>query len=138
VDASSLARLGSSIIAAALPRSTAQLTGLQVALPQMAAHDRLGAPRSGTAGAAVGAIVGAEAVPDRVFNVAERLYPQWFSAGGISQWLQGYYLRYSAATQTYIGSAGGRLYVLGPAFGPQLLDLGPLGPWLTVAAEAGY
>lgn len=138
VDATTLARLGSSIIAAAWPRPTAPLTGMQVSPAQMAAHDRLGAPRSGTASASVGAIVGADALSDRVFNVAERLYPHWFGAGGLSQWLQGYYLRYSAATQTYIGSAGGRLYVLGPAFGPQLLDLGPLGPWLTVATEAGH
>ncbi len=134
VDASTTARLGATIVAAALPRASAPLSGMQLVLPQMAAHDRLGAPRNGH----VGAVASAEAVSDRVFNVAERLYPQWFVAGSISQWVQGYYLRYSPATQAYIGSAGGRLYVLGPAFGPQVLDLGPLGPWLTVASEAGY
>ena len=133
LDASTLARLSSTSISLALPRAEAPLQGMTVLLPTQANDDRLGAPRDGVAGA----MVGTQSASDRIFNYAQRIYPQWFLPGTTSQWMAGYYLRYSAATQTYIGTTAGRLYVLGPAFGAQVLDFGPLAPWLALATEAG-
>lgn len=139
VDGSSLARIGSSIISALLPRSGSPLAGMAVEQAQQAAEDRLGAPRSlAAAGNTVGALLGSDPVSDRLFNFAERFYPQYFAGHGISATASGYYYRYYPLTQNYIGTASGRLHVLGPAFGPQPVDLGPTGTWLPLAMDAGF
>ncbi|NRF66023.1 hypothetical protein HLB44_03370 [Aquincola sp. S2] len=138
IDSTSLGRLGGSIVAALLPRSGAPLADMAIAAAQQAAHDRLGAPRGLVGGASVGAIVGVEPTSDRLFNFAERFYPEYFPTHAASGHAIGYYYRHHAATDTYIGSKDGRLYVLGPAFGGQITDLGPLANWLPAAQEAGF
>ncbi|WP_284619797.1 hypothetical protein [Aquabacterium humicola] len=141
VDASALGRLGGSVIAALLPTASAPLAGIAMAVAQQAAYDRLGAPRGLVVGAigSAGGSGGADALTsDRLFNFAERFYPEYFAGHAISGHASGYYYRFYPATATYIGSQGGRLYVLGPAFGNQVTDLGPLVNWLPAAQEAGF
>ena len=77
---------------------------------------------------------------DRVFNWAESKYAQFFKpSGAASQSAFGYYFRYYAQTDVYLGSAGGKLFVYGAQiFGPSILDLGPLSTWLSQAQAAGY
>ena len=142
IDASSTGRLGGTIVAALLPSAAAPLSDMAAAVSSMAAYDRLGAPRgqagSAGAGASIGAIGGIDATSDRLFNFAERSYPGYFAGHAVSATGFGYYFRYYPATQTYIGSQGGQLYVLGPAFGAGVVPLGPLSAWIGTAANAGY
>ncbi len=137
IDGSSLSRIGSSIVTALQPSAGSALRGLAVAHALQAGEDRLGAPRSASAGV-VGALVGTQAESDRLFGFAERHYPQWFPPHAVSTSLSGYYVRHYPSTGHYIGTANGRLYVLGPAFNHQITDLGTLQAWLPTAAEAGY
>ena len=77
---------------------------------------------------------------DRIFNWAESQFSQYLKpAGAASQSAFGYYFRYYAQTNVYLGSAGGNLYVYGPqVFGPDILNLGSLSSWLSQAQAAGY
>lgn len=77
---------------------------------------------------------------DRIFNWGESRYSQYLKpAGAASQSAYGYYFRYYAQTNVYLGSANGKLYVYGPqAFGPDILDLGTLSSWLIQAQADGY
>ncbi len=136
VDITSLARAASSIVTALLPRAGSPLAGLAVPLGTPPAEDRLGAPRAATGGT-TGALIGVNAASDRLFNYAERYYPQLFAGHAVSGTYQGYYYRYYPATQHYIGTAEGRLYVLGPAFNNQITDLGLASTWLPLALDAG-
>lgn len=139
IDGGSLGRLGGTLVAALLPNTAAPLGAMAAPLATMAAHDRLGAPRGGTGSAAsVGAIGGPNATSDRLFNFGERFYPDHFSGHAVSATGLGYYYRYYPATQTYLGSQDGQLYVLGPAFGPAVVPLGPLSAWIGTAADAGF
>lgn len=139
VDGSSTGRLGSSLLNALLPAASNPAAGMAVSLAQPPAEDRLGAPRTTTGPAAsVGALVGLQATADRLFNYAERFYPQLFAGHVVSNVYEGYYLRHYPATGHYIGTANARLYVLGPAFGNVVTDLGPLATWLPVAQAAGF
>jgi hypothetical protein len=141
VDGSTLQRIGSSIISALLPRPGSPLTGMAIPLPQQPAEDRLGAPRNNTSAVgtsdAVGALLGNNANADRLFNFAERIYPQLFASHAVSTTGFGYYYRYDPRSGNYIGIADGRVYVLGPSFNNQLLDLGPVRDWLPLALDAG-
>lgn len=141
VDSSTLQRIGSSIITALLPKAGSPLAGMAVAQTQQPAEDRLGAPRNnpvvvGTTDT-VGALLGSNTVSDRLFNFAERIYPQLFSSHSASATNSGYYYRFDPRTGNYIGTAGGRIYVLGPSFNNQLVDLGTVGTWLPLALDAG-
>lgn len=142
VDASTLGRLGGSLIAALQPTASAPLTGMAMSVAQQAAYDRLGAPRglagAGRAGAIDAASGSAALTSDRLFNFAERYYAEIFGGHAVSTSASGYYYRFYPATASYIGSQGGRLYVLGPAFGNAITDLGPLSAWLPAAHDAGY
>jgi hypothetical protein len=138
IDGSSLGRLGGTLVASLLPNAAAPLGGMAAPLPTMAAHDRLGAPRGHSGSASVGAIGGSNATSDRLFNFGERFYPDYFAGHPISATGFGYYYRYYPATQTYLGSQDGQLYVLGPAFGPAVMPLGPLAAWIGTAADAGF
>jgi hypothetical protein len=140
-DRTSPRTLGASLIDAALPRSTflgdAAARGVRTGDASAGRADRLGAPRIG-AQDPPGAVVSTEPGADRVFALAHRSYPQWFGPGSRSAWLEGWYFRHHAAAQTYIAARAGRLFVLGPDFGPDVVDLGPLAPWLQQARDAGY
>ena len=72
------------------------------------------------------------------YSQAERIYGAVFDPSQTSQMLSDIYLRHYPATQTYLGTLGGRLYALDPAFGPDVVDLGPLGGWLSQALAAGF
>ncbi|MFN0182323.1 MAG: hypothetical protein ACKVQR_00750, partial [Aquabacterium sp.] len=78
------------------------------------------------------------AAADRLFNWAERVHGAVATPAQMSQMLSGWYLRHYPQTQTYLGTLGGRLFVLGPAFGPNVMDLGLLDAWLAQAAAAGF
>lgn len=138
IDTTSLGRIGGTIVAALLPQAGAPLAGIGQAMPQVSPHDRLGAPRGTGSGADVGAIVGTEALSDRLFNFAERYYPEFFPTHAASGRISGYYYRHYPASGHYIGSKDGQLYVLGPAFGNQITDLGPSLNWLGAATSAGF
>lgn len=140
VDATRLETLMASTLNALLPGADSVLRGLPAsALAAAPAFDHLRAPRG--AGVAVGALAARsadEAAADRLFNWAERVHGPVFSPAQTSQVLQGYYLRHYPRSQTYVGTQGGRLYVLGPSFGPAVVDLGRLDEWLPQARAAGF
>lgn len=76
---------------------------------------------------------------DRVFNYIEALYPQYAApASPSSATFDGYYYRYYAATNAYLGSKNGQLYYLVPALSPDIQPLGSLTEWLAAAKAAGY
>jgi hypothetical protein len=64
--------------------------------------------------------------------------PHWFGPGGRSAWREGGYVRHHAAAHTCIAARAGRLLVLGPDFGPDVVDLGSLAPWPWQARDAGF
>lgn len=136
-DARHLSTLASSLIALSLPRPGGSAAGGSIASTRQSTEDRLGAPRPASA-ATLGAITSADPVSDRLFNYAERHYAAYFPGHSVSGTIQGYYYRFYAATNSYLGTLGGRLYVLGPPWNNQVADLGPLTTWLPVAAEAGF
>jgi hypothetical protein len=138
VDGTSAGRLGGTMVAALLPNPAAPLADMSTAVSTMAAYDRLGAPRDQAGAVRVGAIGGVNAPSDRLFNFGERFYPAFFAGHAVSATGFGYYYRYYPATQTYLGSQGGQLYVLGPAFGPAVVPLGALSDWIGTAAAVGF
>jgi hypothetical protein len=142
VDTRSLAALAASSLTALLPGADSPLQGLSASsLATVPTHDHQRAPRAAPAMVRIGALAGrpaAQASGDRVFNWAERVYGVVFDPATTSATLSGFYLRHYPATQSYLGTLGGRLYVLGPAFGPAVVDLGPLDGWLTQAVAAGF
>lgn len=76
---------------------------------------------------------------DRVFNYIEALYPQYAApASPSSATFDGYYYRYYAATNAYLGSKDGQLYYLVPALSPDIQPLGSMTEWLAAAQAAGY
>lgn len=76
---------------------------------------------------------------DRIFNYLEAAYPQYISpATSPSGSAFGYYYRYYASTNSYVGTANGTLYYLGPLSAQQVVPLGSLAEWSAVAAQAGY
>ena len=75
-------------------------------------------------------------VADCLFNWAERTYPNLFApAGAVSATYAPYYYRYYSGTANYLAtsSADNHVWVLGPASGNALLDVGPVASFLTPA-----
>ena len=76
---------------------------------------------------------------DRVFNWAERQYPNNFlpknAATGTAQ---GYTYRYYSATDEYVGVKDGKVYYFKPGVTPAPQDVGSLQTYLQSAAQAGY
>lgn len=135
LDTTSAARIASSIVSALLPRAGSPLAGMATGHALQPGADRLGAPR----GSVTGALAGTQADADRVFNYAERYYPQFFAGHAASTTGFGYYYRHYPATQTYIGTASARLFLLGPLLtGGQVLDYAALAELLPVAIDAGF
>ena len=134
IDATSLSSLSTSIISGLLPAANSPLRGMAMPWPSQSPVDALGAPRDGTAGALVGTLSDA----DRLFNWAQFAYPQLFAPAAGSSVIAGYYARHYPGTQSYLGTTGGHLYVVSPALGGQVMDLGPLADWLPLALSAGY
>jgi hypothetical protein len=76
---------------------------------------------------------------DRVFNYLEATYPQYVAPSGFRSAVgSGYYYRYYASTQSYVGTMNGNVYYLVPAINNQINLLGSLSDWLAQAAAAGY
>lgn len=135
-DRSSLARLASTLTDAAVPGPMPG-AGVRSGDGRAGLADRLGAPRAGNADAP-GAIVSAQPDADRLFGYAHRTYPQWFGTGSTSATIDGWYFRHHAPAQSYIAVRAGRLFILGPDFGPDVVDLGPIDAWMSLAREAGH
>jgi dienelactone hydrolase len=77
--------------------------------------------------------------PDRIFNYAEVTYPALFApAGTASQTAAGYYFRYYAQTNSYLGTNGGKLYYYAPDKSSSIVPVGDEAPFLNQASEAGY
>lgn len=77
---------------------------------------------------------------DRIFNYLEAAYPQYAAPSSpASQFIaEGYYYRYYAKTNAYVGSKDGNLYYLVPAISNQITLLGTVAEWLAIATAAGY
>jgi hypothetical protein len=142
IDGSGLTALVSSTLSALQPGTDsalqAQVASSAAAIP---AVDHQRGPRAAGQGPTIGALAAPDAtraMADRVFNWAERLYPVWFDRAQVSQPLAGFHARHYPGTATYVGVQAGRLYVLGPAFGPAVRDLGPLSDWFAQARAAGF
>lgn len=77
---------------------------------------------------------------DRVFNYLEAAYPQYLApAGGSAAGTAlGYYYRYYASTNAYVGTQDGSIFYLVPAISGDINRLGSLAEWLALAAEQGY
>lgn len=76
------------------------------------------------------------AVSDCIFNWAETGYPEYFSPSGAkSAAATPYYFRYYPGKTTYLAtsSADNHVWAYGPITGNQLLDLGPMGAYLSPA-----
>ncbi|WP_284619183.1 hypothetical protein [Aquabacterium humicola] len=79
------------------------------------------------------------AAEDRVFNWAERVYPNNFlpknpaTASGA-----GYTYRYYPSTDEYVGAKDGRVYYFKPGITPAPQDVGALQQFLDQAKNAGY
>ena len=75
----------------------------------------------------------------RVFNYLEATYPQYVAPKGATSTIgSGYYFRYYASTNSYVGSLNGNVYYLVPAIDNQVHLLGSLSDWLAIAAAAGF
>lgn len=62
-----------------------------------------------------------------IFNLAEQLYPQFFSPANVDdQLLEGFVYRYYPTTNTYIGIKNGEVFVLGDAFGSSVQRIGTI------------
>lgn len=73
---------------------------------------------------------------DCLFNWAEQNYAQYFSpAGATSATYTPYYYRYYSSTGNYlaVSSNDDHIWVLGPGFGNNLLDVGPVTNFLSVS-----
>ena len=76
---------------------------------------------------------------DRTFNFLEAAYPQFISpASAVSMTGGGYYFRYYAATNSYVGTKEGKIYYLVPAISADIQLLGDLATWLGAAVAQGY
>ena len=92
-----------------------------------------------------------ESDSDRLFAYLEAAYPDYVApanafppantlspVSSVSATAEGYYYRYYPATDSYVGTANGKLYYLGSAFNNQIIDLGSLSEWVATAIAAGY
>lgn len=71
---------------------------------------------------------------DCVFNWAERTYPEFFApTGDGSSIFESFYYRVSLSTGNYLALYDNHLWVLGPATGNSLLNIGPMSLYLTLA-----
>lgn len=76
---------------------------------------------------------------DRIFNYLEAAYPQYVApANAVSTTIEGYYVRYYARTNAYVGTANGNVYYLVPAISNEIQLLGSMADWLGLAVGAGY
>ncbi len=76
---------------------------------------------------------------DRIFNYLEAAYPQYVApANAVSTTIEGYYVRYYARTNAYVGTANGNVYYLVPAISNEIQLLGSVADWLGLAVAAGY
>lgn len=86
-----------------------------------------------------GGVVPTVSDADRIFNYLEATYPQYVApSGAASATGSGYYYRYYANTNAYVGTMNGNVYYLVPAINDQINLLGSVKDWLAAAIAAGY
>lgn len=91
---------------------------------------------AGIVDAVAAVTLASNALSDCVFNWAERTYPQFFSpANAVSATVSTYYYRYYSGTGSYLATSSPdmHLWVLGPDFGNNLVDVGLRASVLTMA-----
>lgn len=75
----------------------------------------------------------------RIFNWAEATFGQYFAPRGQScQDAAGYRYRYYPDSKSYLAAKDGRVYVLIPALGDKILDVGTIADFLGQAKTAGF
>lgn len=74
---------------------------------------------------------------DRVFNWAERQFPEIFPKGSTGGTWEGFYFRHYAITQTYLAVKDGRVY-LHNDLNWKLQDVGAMRTYLDIAAGQGF
>ncbi|MBI5256662.1 MAG: hypothetical protein HY855_09190 [Burkholderiales bacterium] len=88
-----------------------------------------GPPRRALSGAEAAAVDPADAA-DQLLDFAEVYYPEYFPEHAASATLEGYrYRQYS--TGIYLAVREGQVFVLGGAFGSEVVAVGPLGQFIT-------
>jgi cyclophilin family peptidyl-prolyl cis-trans isomerase len=76
---------------------------------------------------------------DRLFNYLEAAFSQYLPLpGSASANGAGYYYRYYASANAYVGTANGMVYYLVPSVSGAIGTLGTLADWLAIATAAGY
>lgn len=71
-----------------------------------------------------------------LFNFAQSTYPAHFSpASDAVQEIEGYLVRYFAATDTYLGTRGQEVYVRGDAFGPGVIRVGVISDFISTQSD---
>ncbi len=95
-----------------LPRRTLAAFAMAAALPLTPAH--------------AGAPAGRQLTPGELFNYAEAQYPALFPAHAVNQSAPPYTYRYYPATGHYLGVADQKVFLLGPASGGSVKQVGVL------------
>lgn len=76
---------------------------------------------------------------ERVFAWAEQAYSPFLqSPGALTRIADGYYYRYYAATNAYVGVKNGDVHYMGPASGNRIVRMGTLAEFVAQAQAAGY
>jgi len=77
--------------------------------------------------------------PDRIFDWAEATFPAYLSpAGSASQTAIGYYYRYYAQTNIYVGIMNGAVFYYAPGTSASIINLGDQASYFNSASQAGY
>lgn len=112
-------------------------TGSSTSATTGTATGTTGTSTAGTTSAGDTSAVASNADADRLYDWAERTYPQFFSSHGISsQDSNGYYTRYYPGTNVFLTSRDGQLYFIDGNRYEGMLGLGRVSDWLKQAGLA--
>jgi len=71
---------------------------------------------------------------NKLFDWAEAEFPQFFSPSETTFELNGYLVRYYQEKNNYIGTSDDDVYVFGPDFGPDVLNVGKISDYVDVSS----
>lgn len=74
------------------------------------------------------------AAATQLFDFAERTFPAYFPSAQPNRVVDTWFYRYYPQTQTYLAVIGGRVYVMGGPFGPEVVSVGLLTDYVTLTA----
>lgn len=122
--------------AASSTATTGTTTGSSTSAATGTATSTTGTGATGSTSAGDAGAVASNADVDRLYDWAERTYPQFFNSHGISQDSNGYYTRYYPGTNVYLASRDGQLYFIDGNRYEGMLGLGRIVDWLKQAGLA--